>query len=345
MYGDTPSWTGSAQPGVEPEVTYSGELLDSIATYHLITTERSHVDSQFIPGSTLQSGYTGSEYLWQGTLVYEGEVYDHIGFRARGGVWRYAMGKNMWKFDFNESHEFQAHDNYGNEYETEWDKLNLGAVIQQGNIGGRGEQGLFESTGFKLFDLAGIPSSATNYVSFRVITDADENGTDQYSSDYQGLYLAVEQVDSSYLDARDLADGNLYKMEANTGVGGIGGELKNQGDYPQPSDSSDLIDFINAYDNSNPSAAWWEQNVNLEAYYTYRAVSQSIHHYDQHAGKNYYFYNNPDTGLWEILPWDLDLTWSLEGNINDAWNRDLLDYPEFELGYQNHMRETPRPAL
>ena len=42
-----------------------------------------------------------------------------------GGVWRYAMGKNMWKIDFNRGHYLQARDNYGRPYMTRWAKLNL----------------------------------------------------------------------------------------------------------------------------------------------------------------------------------------------------------------------------
>lgn len=66
--------------------------------------------------------------------MYDGEVYDHIRYRARGGVWRYSMGKNMWKFDFNRGHSFEARDNYGARYDTPWDKVNFSAIIQQGTI-------------------------------------------------------------------------------------------------------------------------------------------------------------------------------------------------------------------
>src|SRR5450759_5655028 len=77
--------------------------------------------------------YGGALYPYAGTLVYDGKVYDHIHYRARGGVWRYAMGKNMWKFDFNRGHDFQARDNYCLLYTSQWNKLNLGACIQQGD--------------------------------------------------------------------------------------------------------------------------------------------------------------------------------------------------------------------
>lgn len=342
VYDALPSWTGATLPGVTPPVTYSSELLDSIATYQLITTRKAHVDSQFIPDSTRGSGYGGSDYLWHGALVYDGVVFDHIRFRARGGVWRYAMGKNMWKFDFNRGHEFEARDNYGNKYKFGWSKLNLSAVIQQGDFWHRGEQGLFESVGFKLFELAGAPASKTNYVHFRIVESASESGASQYSSDFQGLYLAVEQLDDNFLEEHGLPDGNLYKMEGGTGVGGIGGESNNQGDYPAVDDSSDLIAFKTTYEGGPvETAAWWKQNLNLDSYYSYRSIVEAIHHYDIAAGKNYFYYLDPETNRWETLPWDLDLTWAnnMYGTGNEPFFSRVLAIAEFALGFRNRMRE------
>ncbi len=332
-YDGVPSWTGSARPGTTSEVTYDSDLLESVATYHLLTTDASHVDAQFIPDSSRGSGYTGSDYLWEGTLIYDGKVYDHIRYRARGGVWRYAMGKNMWKFDFNRGHGFQAKDDYGREYDTKWDKLNFSALIQQGNFLHRGEQGLFESVGFKMFNLTGVEGPYTNFVNFRLITDANENGEDQYSGDFQGLYLAIEQPDGNMLDEHGLPDGNLYKME------GGSGDLNNQGPT-QPSDKSDLNAFLAAESGTRPEA-FWRENLDLEKYYSYRAIVEGIHHYDIAYGKNYFYYNNPETDLWEVHPWDLDLTWAnnMYGSGDHAFKSRVADRTEFRAEYRNRMRE------
>jgi hypothetical protein len=341
VYGETPTWTGAVQPSVTAPVAYDASVQNSVATYHLITTRQDHVDAQYIPNSTQPGGYTGSDYRWHGTLVYDGVVYDHITFRARGGVWRYAMGKNMWKFDFNRGHGFQARDDYGNAYEVGWDKVNLSSLVQQGNFWHRGEQGLFESVGFKLFNLAGVSAPNTNFVQFRIVESANEIGANQYSSDFQGLYLAVEQLDGRFLEEHHLPDGNLYKMEAGTGVGGIGGESNNQGDYPEASDSSDLIAFKTTYQSGTQSAAWWDANLDLEQYYSYRAIVEGIHHYDIGDGKNYFFFHNPETGKWETIPWDLDLTWAdnMYGSGNEPFRSRVLAYPEYMLEYRNRMRE------
>ncbi len=340
VYGETPAWSGAVRPGATPAVTYGPDVLDSIATYQLITTRESHVESQHLPGATMP-GYEGSDYLWHGALVYDGVVYDHIRYRARGGIWRYAMGKNMWKFDFNRGHGFQARDDYGQAYEIPWDKLNLGAVIQQADFSYRGEQGLFESVGHKLFNLAGVAASNTNFVHFRIVASEAESATDQYATDFQGLYLAVEQLDDQFLEQHGLPDGNLYKMEWGTGVDGIGGDLNNQGDYPQPGDSSDLIAFKRTYESGTMPAAWWKENLDLDNYFSYRSIVEAIHHYDISHGKNYFYYHNPETDLWEMVPWDLDLTWadSMYGEGNDPFRDRVLTIPEFGIAYRNRLRE------
>jgi len=350
VYDGVPMWRGAIQPGSSDakrrqSVVYDFGAMPSLPTYHLITTPKAHEESQSIPSSTVAQ-FWGTGYPWAGTLVYDGVVYDHIHFRSRGGVWRYSMGKNMWKFKFNQGHDFQARDEYGRTLQTTWKKLNLGADIQQGDYGHRGEQGLFEYTGWRLFRLAGCPACITFPVHFRVIENASEtNDTpdNQYDDDFQGLYLAVEQVDGRFLDQHGLPDGNLYKMESGTG----GGQSNNQGPT-QPSDSSDLVSFVSGY-GSNPKEQWWRANFDLKAYYAFRAITEGIHNGDIGYGKNYFYYHNPETNLWSIFPWDLDLTWAegMYGNGNDPFKARILYTNEvysatrepFNTEFQGRLRE------
>jgi hypothetical protein len=301
-YDGVPAWEGAVRPGdpgaLGTRFRVESTEMNRLPVYHLLAL-RSDVEA-----STWTDRSHGDEYFWTGTLVYEGEVYDHIRFRPRGGVWRYAMGKNMWKFDFNRGHDFQARDNWGRRMPQDWGKLNLGACIQQGDYLHRGEQGLFESVGFKLFQLAGTPAGETAFVQFRVVDAAVESDPNQYGGDFWGLYLAVEQLDSRYLSARGMPDGNLYKMEAGFG------DPNNLGPAG-PTDASDLRQFLDAYQAvTRPTEAWWRTNLNLPSYYSYQAIVQAIHHYDIADGKNYFYYRDPVEGRWTVLPWDLDLTWS-----------------------------------
>lgn len=326
VYDGTPDWTGNIRSGDTP-VTYSGELMSSIPTYFLLSTSAWVSDSQF-------GGYSGSEYLWPGTLIYDGEVYDHIQYRPRGGVHRFQYGKNFWKFDFQRGHRFQARDEYGKKYKTEWSKLNFSSIVQQVNFGHRGEQGLFEGVGFRLFELCGVEACETHHVQFYVIDESRDSGATQYDTDYYGLYLAVEQMDGQYLEEHNLPDGNLYKIESHVG------DSNNQGPT-QVSNRSDVTTFISGYRNGNPSPTWWRDNLDIDKYLSYRTIVEGIHHYDIANGKNYFYYHNPETDLFEVHPWDLDLTWAdnMFGSGNHDFKSKVALNPAFNTDYQNRVRE------
>lgn len=329
-YDGIPAWRGSLRPGFTPITDFSAPVMDRLPAIHLVS-RRTEVEN-----STWFNRYAGDAYPWIGTLIYDGQVYDHVHFRARGGVWRYAMVKNMWKFDSNNGHYFQMRDDYGRKYGTAWTKLNLGASIQQGDYLHRGEQGMFESVGFKLFNLAGVESPNTTFVQFRVIDDVSESApSDQFEGDFWGVYLAIEQEDGRFLDEHDLPDGNLYKMESGTG------ELNNLG-RAGPADKSDLNQFLSTYRTTTPSASesWWHTNLDLHRYASYQAIVQGIHHYDISDGKNYFYFRDPETGLWSVHSWDLDLTWANNMYRTDGGGKDDLFRPV--LGENGHPQ---KPSL
>ena len=204
-YDGVPAYNAAIAPGstdanLSRVTTYGTDVMRRLPVYHLISKKAS------VETSTWTEKYGGDLYKWAGTLVYDGKVYDHIHYRARGGVWRYAMGKNMWKFDFNCGHDFHPKDNWGRDYDVGWTKLNLGACIQQGDYLHRGEQGMFESVGFRLFNLTGLEAPRTHFIQFRVIDQPNENGASQFTTDFWGLYLAVEQEDGRFLQAHNLPE-------------------------------------------------------------------------------------------------------------------------------------------
>ena len=346
VYDGVPAWTGAIRPGVTPDVTYGIEVMRSLPTYHLIS-KKSDVET-----SNWLEKYRGSDYKWKGTLVYDGEVYDHINYRSRGGVWRYAMGKNMWKFDFLRGHYFQARDDRGKKYNQTWNKMNFSACIQQGSFGQRGEQGMIEALTFKMFNMAGVPAPKTHWLQFRVIDEAYEDGLfndrhtgvtsegTQYDGDLWGLYMAIEQMDGQFLDEHNLPDGNLYKMEARYG------EKNNQGATAAP-DNSDIRLFKDTFE-ANPSAAWWGANVALDQYYSHVAVQYACHHGDV-TSKNNFMYLNPEptttqwgtNSLWWLLPWDADLTWTTYyGSMSDPFSRaGLLNHSGLKIQMKNRARE------
>lgn len=328
-------WRSAINPR-EPAPVYSiyrFNEMRALPIYHLIANPSDVADAQFIPPSALPSGYMGSEYLWRGTFVYDGVVYDHIGFRARGQAYRYGTGKNKWKFNFLPGHRLQVKDNFGNPYPMEWDKLNLTGGMQHANRGYRGEHGVFEALAMRIFAMAGVPAPATHFAQLRVVDQAFEITTNQYEGDFWGLYMAVEEIDRRFLDARGLPDGNIFKME------NWSGDLENVG-RGQPADGSDLAVFMNAYTGS-PDEAWWRANFDLTGYYRYRAVTEAVRHYDVDEGKNYFYFHNPENGRWSIWPWDTDLTWvdTFFGQGGEPFRDRVLPFAEINKEYQNHLRE------
>ena len=338
VYGGVPEWRGAIQPGSgnptrgQP-MTFGTNIMGRLPVYHLITK------SQWVYESQFQERGDGNEgFNWTGTVVYDGRVYDHMAYRARGGVWRHAMGKNSWKLNFTRDHGFLARDNYGKEYQARHDKVNLRPLIQQGDYQHRGEQGMFESVSLRLFNLLGVEGSATHWVQFRVVDEAAESGATQYDGDFWGLYLAVEEGDGNFLKEHGLPDGNFYMMGEGLG------EKQNQG-RTASFDDSDLINFVNTYKGA-PVQSWWRTNLNLSKYYSYRTVLEAVHHYDvdDPPGKNYQYYHNPVTGLWSVHPWDLDLTWAanMYGGGNEPFRNRVSNsgsQPELRVEYKNRVRE------
>ena len=309
----------------------------------LITTRQAHVDSQYIPGTTRFNGYGGQRLpvAWCAGVRRRG-VRPHPLSRPRRRV-ALRDGQEHVEVRLQSRPRLRGPRRLRQQVRRRLEQAESQRHHPAGRLSGTAaSKGLFESVGFKLFNLAGVAASNTNYVHFRIVENASESGTSQYTTDFQGLYLAVEQLDDNFLDEHDLPDGNLYKMENGTGVGGIGGESNNQGDYPQPDDSSDLIAFKTTYEGGPPETAdWWKQNFNLDSYYNYRSIVEAIHHYDIAGGKNYFYYHNPETNKWETLPWDLDLTWAnnMFGNGNEPFRSRVLAIPEFALDYRNRLRE------
>ena len=339
VYDGIPGWKGAINPngdGDERRVTeIPAAMMQRVQAYHLISRRTSVEDATWKQPASFGDREGRKEYRWYGTLVGDdGTVYDHIRFRARGGSWRHAMGKNMWKIDFNHAHKFQARDDYGKPYLAKWSKLNLGACIQQGDYGMRGEQGLFESVGFRLFNAAGVAAPFTHWIQLRVVDGVDESPSDQFRGDFWGLYLVTENLDGNFLKDHDLPNQSVFKMVS------FQADVAFQGD--DGLNEGDAVQLESQVRQGNQTEAWWRSNVDMPGYYSYRSILECIHHYDLDAGKNYDYRRSPSKGVWTVVPWDIDLTWGdrMFGSGNEPFYAGgALRYPATRREYQNRLRE------
>jgi len=87
---------------------------------------------------------------------------------------------------------------------------------------------------------------------------------------------------------------------------------------------------------------WWRANVDLTRYYGYRAIVECVHHYDIGQGKNYFFYHNLKAQRWQVIPWDVDLTWAdhMYGNgAEPFYQAGLLQTDPFKAEYLRRLAE------
>jgi len=334
VYNAIPQWSGSITGSAQGVESFNFNNMRPLPVFHFIGKQVDIANALFMPPSEYPSGYMGSDELWRGTLVYEGVVYDHVEFRARGGDFRYATGKSNWRINLHKGHRIQMYDNWGNPYPELADKINLYGISQQVHRDRRGEHGMFDSMTYNLYNMADVAASNTHWVQLRVIDRAAEYGPTQYEGDFWGLYLSVEHPDGSFLDNHDLPDGNLYKVE------NYEGDLDNLSKNG-PDDGSDYDAFHQVISHTVPSADWLKQNIDLENYYSFRSILEFTHDYDVDQGKNYYYFHNDDTNKWMILPWDKDLTWyvNMPGTGVEPFVNHVLSKNEFIVAYQNRLRE------
>lgn len=325
VYNGVPSWTGAERPGVIAPKTFPVEVMrDSLPVYHLIANSTDIRNSQY------SSGSDGTR-MW-GTMVYAGRVYDHIQFYNRGEASTYVSGKNKWRFKFNRARDFVAHDIYGKKYKSKWKTLNFNSCSSPWVDVNRGMAGIDEAVPHRLYQLAGVPSSNTHWVQFRVIDENDEAPSNQYSGDLWGLYLAIEHPDRRFLAEKGLPDGSVYKIQ------GGSGNKKNQG----PTHSENSSDWSSFYRSSadRNNVNWWRDNFNLQKFYGFRAINRATGNVDLRDQTNYFMYHHPE-GKWEVIPWDLDMMYAPVVHIWSGVIRAdaCLSHAEISIEYKNRCRD------
>lgn len=349
-YNGVPAWAGAFRPGAAGEAgvvrQFAESLMQERPAYHLLATQADVTTSQYTNGQDATR--------MQGTFVFEDQVLDHITFHNRGEFSTYVSGKNKWRMHFNRTRELRPRDDHGQPYGQSWGDLNLNGGSAPWIAANRGMAGVEERLSFRLYELAGVPASRTHYASLRVIDHAVEAAdpaaatiTDpslgggrtyigQYSGDFWGQYTAIESPDGSFLAERGLADGNVYKIEG----GGTGtGDKKHQA-LGQPATAADWTDF-STKSSRTQTEAWWRENLDLRAYYNFRAVSRIVGNVDMRDGWNHFFYHAP-AGGWKPIPWDLDMMFvgRRHQSASGAITQDrCLTLPALDLEKRNRCRE------
>ncbi len=263
-----------------------------------------------------------------------GKRITNVGLRMRGQFsLREAGQKKPWKIDtdyFIEGQEYQ----------------NLKQLLFINNFG---DMTLVrEKLAYEMMAFAGLPASFTCYTQVWVeITD------DTLPPEFWGVYTMIERVDRKFLANRfgqDAKSGNLYKAShAQRGPmdliyygdsiedfpiqnGQVAyGKMTNEeeADYTDIIQLTRVIDGVQ-YGTPEEFAQALEAVFNVDQFLRYMAVVDATMNWDiyPYTGNNYYLFNNPNTGKFEWIPWDL------------AWG-DNPQHPLFETSEPGLVDRTP----
>ena len=155
------------------------------------------------------------------------------------------------------------------------------------------------------------------------------------NGEYMGLYTNVEQIDDEFVLSRFGNDtGNLYKCHWPVTLendGQISNEIQFELETNQEeNDRHILANFVRVLnETSDPDfKVEIEKVLNVESAIRYFAVEAITGHWDGYSylKNNVYIYENPDNGLIEIIPYDVDNTFGIDWIGRDWAQRDLLDW-------------------
>lgn len=316
------AWSGSRDPGKAAPVTYSTEFLKTMQSLQLIARSDDVAKSQWDGNFHKQKQ--------QGTIVYQGVVYDHISFSNRGQGSAHISGKNKWSLKFQRSQELPFVDYDGLPFAETWDSIAL-------NPGGstpylpilRGVSGLDEVLSLRAYRLAGVPSPPATWIQWRVVDRSEEvSSKDQYSGDLWGLYVAVGEMKPAMLADKKLPDGLVVSIQS-----GIKHTPKGMTDADKTWEG-----FINGV-RSNPKEEWWRANLDLQSFFSFHALNRLLGNVDLRPDGNHGYYRNPK-GKWFPIPWDNDMMF-VPRHHQPGYIEAIacLNHPKIALEYRNRARE------
>ncbi len=241
------------------------------------------------------------DFMLPTVIAYEGEVYDSVLVRIRGGLnGRLNRPKKSFEFEFPSGHDFVA-------------PALLDYPVDQFAMNANWTDRLFGNTdaSWGMFEDAG----AAKVHSFAV--RLEQNGS------FYGLYQFQEKLDGEWRDGAGLDGGAFYKADGSGFLGNWGWEVK----VPDGGSIDPVVD-VGVVLRQPPSAAktqYMYDTWDIPNLINYLAVSILIGHPDQRHHNYFVFHDSDHTNRWQMHPWDLDTTWE------QLWASDCQGDPLFDL--------------
>jgi len=299
-----------------------------------IPTVRIEIDADSLNWLMDANNFDNDRYL-QADMYYISNqidtVFHDVGFRLRGNTSRRSRKKSF-KISLNSYVENQEF--YGLK------KINLNGEHNDPTI-------CRSKLNWDLFNQMEIPSSRCLHTKL-FINDI-----------YMGLYVNVEEYNKFFLNSRYAnSGGNLYKCRFPSDLSYLGESpdlykytiMENERVYSlqtneEDDDYSDLAHLIDVINNT-PNDTFedsLEANFNVWSYLKVLATEVLIGHWDNYwfNSNNYFLYNNPATGKFDYIPYDLDNTYGIWWNGIDE-TRDWGNENIYDCG---NLFDEPRPLV
>jgi len=229
-------------------------------------------------GNVYSDHYVPADFRGEDTL------YSPVALRLRGNVAR-MFTKKSYKIRLDEGDLFLG-----------GDRLNINGDYADWSM-------LRSKLGFDLFQAAGVRPTYCHHVHL------------QLNNRFKGIYTHVEQVDVNFLErtGRD-PGGSIYKCNGNLGL--LGSEAEYVENYDKKTNDEmgygDLIEFIEAINLTSQDIfpTTMLRRLDIASYLRFLAVIVATGNSD-FTVRNYYLVHDLEKDAWEIIPWDLDLSFGL----------------------------------
>lgn len=238
-----------------------------------------------------------------------------VGFRCRGNTSR-GSKKKSFKVSFNSFEKGQKF--YGLE------KLNLNGEHNDPSI-------IRSKLGWEICKDLSIPASRANHVLLYI------------NEEFWGVYINVEHVDEEFVGLRyGNKKGNLYKCLWPATLEWLGDDpeaYKQVGNdrrayqlkiNEEEDDYNDLMEFTRVLNNTPLNLLYQELPLvfNVDRYIASIVMDIFTGNWDGpiYNKNNFYLYNNPESGLFEYIPYDLDNTFGIDWFGEDWEQRDVYNW-------------------
>lgn len=292
-----------AIPWVSTQEAHAGTVTEQSAQDANVFVEDKVVDVKItIPDSDFQDmlDHASDEKYHSASVDYNGKTITNIGIRTKGNL----SLRSVVQMDDSDRYSFKlSFDEYisgQNLYGL--DKINLNNNYSDASY-------MREFLTYEMSEMLGLPTPKHSFVRIYV------NGK------YKGLYLAVEQVDDSFIESHyEDTTGTLYKGLM-TGSGSDLRWIDNDADSytglevkSETQDKDALINMLDKlnHDSTTPYTAYLDVDSILE-YLTLNVVTNNTDSYIGGNKQNYYLYEH--SGIFSMIPWDYNMAFGGMGGM------------------------------